>query len=1652
MRTSRSVLLLLIASTLLALSSCNMLRRGDLQKSTEDSLYFREFGFLAADNPIALSRSAMAEINGIDKTAHIQIPYFDNDTLTGPNPLNPKSTGTPLVVSFVPVGKEIEVQYLDEGTATWFDVVSGITAVPFHDPDTDAPVRFRVRRESENNPGNYDEEEFQIYLTKLIRPIILNPAVTAPASSATPAQVQLGFVDENGTPITFSAPMKSPGYNPDHDLSDIKYDSWMMDWINGPTLVAGPPNDHYLMELRPRFPGEHEMWIVADAFSDDLGYRNQAGIVNYAYDPPPVHLSHSGRDYLDSPPTILNPGTDPADPLASWGAALQSAEDNTIFTIYIEASDTFYDIADLTVADWSMIDGGKLSLAQLNIHGGFAPGFASRYEEDWESRPETRLANSAQAFSAGDTETDPNAGLTIASYPGDLILDQIEIRAWNDVDRSTALRVSGGTSPKLNDITLIASDGVGASSAIAVRNSAEISAQESRFIGKVGGSGRSTGIVSSNGTVRLENGCLVLGGNISGTVYGIWAELGGSVGVYDSIVIAGLVDSNGTQYQETTNLGLFAENTKITTGNAWFHATDAINSSSGLYLSYTSPETVYLERSTFISGSADYSIGIEFADGDNSSELYLYNSVVKTGNSSIGAGNKAVGVRLASMDAGVVSRISGNAIRIGSGNGTDPSIGIELVNAPATEVHNNLIWSESTSDMLGISSNSAALFPVRHNNIWHTGGAAPLQLNSTDGINNAAFWQNVYPSTGVVKGNISMSLSVDMSHSYAANDFDMGRIIGTVPEDIMYGGDDLTGLSGNLYPAGAPPYSPPPYDRDGNPRSAVEIGGDSTGVGYSIGPYEYGNTDYLPGIIYVSLSGDDGHPLGTRSNPFASLNQAFFAARGSTISPRGRTDSYEIRVMAGEYESMVSGSPLVLNPAYSEDLSITGGWNSAFSGRNPRSTTIFSSSNAFPVMQITGGNALEQMQFDGFTLESRAGSSEALTVDTNARPTIRNNLIQPEPTLNTDWTGISISGSAAGYYTRNEILGGDNTAVSNGMIIDNSSPDIDDNTIQMGDSPAGTNTGLQIVNSSSPVIRNNRSIDSGAPGTGMSMGILINNSSPEIYSNTVTCGNPTSNSPVNIYVSGSGSPDIHDNILNGGDAPAGMDTLVIRAEGTSTPTITGNTINGGDGRNTYAVDCNTSGVPLISGNPAIRIGNGTDNAYGIRSIGSIANIYNNTISGGSAGINDVYGLFIANAGGTQIQGNTITPGPGIDTYGIYVTNGNITISNETITTAGGTNTSTGIALLNAINSFISDSTISSGNSPVTKGISGENSASLTLTDNTISGGDGGTESYGVHLINSAGSRIQGDEITAGAGDSSYGLYVDSSGSTTVEKSANNPARISGGNANIDAYGIIVFTSTPVTVTDSIVSGGRGPTTTGIRSVATPGTYLRNRIYGGTATSDASGMSLTTPGATTVANCFIQGGVAGGSDIRGIHIETGSTTTAIYNNTIFGGNSAGVNSAAIHSFEGNPRIINNIIIAGNGLNPTDSIAYWQENAGPPGSPSMFANNLILGLNASAVPYRDNASDEMTAVDINLIDGNHSGNLVSMGESIGAYLLSFSANGGETAFLNGNWRLSGGGTEDAVSGGLDLSADGVYPFNDDFDSTTRSDPWSIGADEF
>jgi len=1266
----RPALLTVFLLVLLLFEGCNVLKRGDYFRQSDDTLYFSQIGFLMADNP-GLSRDTQADLSNFQQDIWITVPYSTDTT-------------QPLVINYDVVGKDTIVEYEDP-PGIWKPAVSGIDSFNFNNGAAPVTVNFRISK-TDRITGDSGSREFRIHVEKIIRPVLLNPpaeGVAGPFTVAGGNPLIISFADENGNSIA----NMDTGWNTDEiyfqwDDSRLKITNLFSPYswtIIEPPYTSGPL-EGYQLDVTQIYPGKHQILVERGQYTDINGYKSKAEELVFEYSPPPVYLSQSGND--------ANSGLTASKPVRTWAKACDIAGSNPVSAIYIEASETPYDTYGS-----GMIDG---TVKSMNVFGNWMPGFTERYEGDIDDRPPTILTDSLQTD--GVSPEDPSAVLTVRGVPEGFVLDGITIEPNEIADNAAAFKIDNAEI-SISDCRFFAPPGssMGAT-AVTVTDKSGYSHprfREVHIIGKIGGSGDSTGLRSygaaNNSDIDIRDSLIVAGDIDNGKTTAIYSE-NSNIRIEWSYLLAGYGGPSNDTFTESENFGIDIHETTLSLNSVWVHAADSLNTSSAVRSAVKpwggSPLT-QIESSTLISGDSGESITLSAINADNGG-LNLFNSVLLAGASSTG---DSTGVHSSGM---VNSKIMGNAVHVREGATAADSYGIHF-SPPlgATDIRNNLVWSDDSSQTLGIRADiDIVTFPVRNNDFWNTSGAAELDTGDGSGPRDLSDIQND-PDT-LFNGNFGLPVNIDISFDYSTEQVDLeriGRIIGAPPADVMFGGEDLSNRSGGDYIPEYPEESPEDKrDRLWNPRTGY------AGIGWSLGPYEYDNGS-LPHTIYVSALGDDAHPLGTQQAPFASLARAYNIAR-TTGEPR--TDVTEIRIAEGNYDQ---GSSLISFDT-GPDLHILGGYDKDDWLRDPAGNITEISSDGTAVFLFNAPFSREFL-LDGFTLKntSTSNSTSVILFSAGAGPEIRNN----------------------------NIIGGDydNSSV---IAINDSRPFLSDNTIQAGNYATGTTTALVISNNSNPEIRNN-TITGGTAAN--SIGVEIDGSQPLLVENTIRSGNHTAGTTTALIINNGASPQIWKNTIIGGDSANSYGINVNNAQ----PIICENTIRGGNsgsGGTACGAYMFMAGGTVLENNDIF--GGTADTTGGIYSNNSGYEIRHNRIDAGHASSSS-YGIYIDNATGYFIDANHIFGGEGSGTpYGIFLRNGmNTDITNNIVHAGSSTGTEAfGINFDNGDSSVVlANNTIYGGQAVNgSYGVHTESSAGITMRNNLIIAGGSSGPDYAVYEASS----------------------------------------------------------------------------------------------------------------------------------------------------------------------------------------------------------------------------------------------------------------------------------------------------------------------------
>ncbi len=419
------------------LGSCHALNRGDVLQQADDALYFSKIGFLADDNLAnGLPRDTIVNVQGHGDIVAVNVPYVTDTTLD-------------MNVYFETVGKETTVEYEDT-PGVFVEIQSGANAISFNDGSNPLDVRFRISKtDAFSDDPNPETQEIVVRVTKTITPVLVGkPGPNDPA----PLDPRISFVDEGGNTLT-TMPASFV------DATRYHWNDERFQITVGPTYNAAfPPEPGFEIEVMPFYPGRHHLFVDTGFFADPDGYTNSARELDFIYDPPAVHLSQSGNDAYD--------GLTPQTAVKTWAAARAILANPGLFDLYIEASDTPYDVAGDGLIDGS---GGRTS-----IYGSFMPGFTGQYEGDWITRPSTILINSAQL--AGTADNSPSFILKYENAAVDsfYVLDNVRVAVTNDNIWETALWIDSSAKPTISESTFLSADGSPAvSTAVTITNDAE---------------------------------------------------------------------------------------------------------------------------------------------------------------------------------------------------------------------------------------------------------------------------------------------------------------------------------------------------------------------------------------------------------------------------------------------------------------------------------------------------------------------------------------------------------------------------------------------------------------------------------------------------------------------------------------------------------------------------------------------------------------------------------------------------------------------------------------------------------------------------------------------------------------------------------------------------------------------------------------------------------------------------------------------------------------------------------------------------------------------------------------------------------------------------------------------------------------------------
>ena len=1105
----RKLFLILV---ILSLSGCYALNRGSIRNVTDNTLFFSEIGFLISDNP-GLTRNAVIypKLQYDNYDLIITVPY-SADT-------------TDLVLYYKVVGKDTVVKYFDTAINDWSELISGVTHVSFNDGSNPQQMQIRI----EKNTSQYNNSrEFSVNVTKIIRPKLMNPPADGDAGP---------FTVSNGNPFIISIVDEDGKIIPDMgngtiNSGNLSWDDLKMDILNLGSYSSA--YNGYPLDIVPRYSGKLNINCFNGFYVNQHGYKSVDTEISFIYSPPKIYLSQNGND--------SNSGFLKNRPVKTWAKAVNLAVTHGISEIDIQASNEPYDTSGAETINSSQ---------PVNIFGGWNSDFTSRNNnEDWEERTPTILTNTAQ--SDGQDQTNQSYVLQLDSISDYFIVDNVTFiidAAGNlNIDNAAALLLNN-SSVKLNQVTCRGDNNISASSfnsSITLINNSDPEITESRFLGSSGGSGESAGmtVVNSNCTI---NSSYISGGDLSGTSTGLLLQDNSYAMLNWCYIMAGILDPENNSYTENNNAGIIVNNSELNIGSVWIHAAEsdsAGSASNGIYIQNSSSanKTVNITASTIITDSSYSSSSCITASGDASSHIVLKvtNSVLLAG---ISTNSDSTGMNLNYLDSS--SQLLNNAVKIKSSvSGT--AVGINLSGTMDFDLINNLMWTDDTDNFTAVQSSSdISTSGICNNDFWDTGSTVDMDLGDGNGVRDLLEVQN---NTASIYGNVIIPIPVDMSYTYSSDSeiSSMGRISGTIPADIAVGGMDLNN---------SPYYLS--HDRLWKNRNG------SSGVGYSMGPYEYDGN--LPSVIFVapeSSGGSDFFPLGTKEAPFATLKNAYAVARTDT-GGRLRTDVTEIRVAQGTYTENNPDTFPVINTG--PDIKIMGGYRVSDWSRDIANYTTTLQSDNSSVLTFDSSNIGNETLFEGFTVKNTAaGGSDQRTVNISggASPNIRNNII-----LGTNNNGISnsaalyISDSSSVIIKNNKIVGGLTQNNSYGIRCNNSSGlIIFANNINAG---VSTNTyGIYSADCSDETIFGNKIYGGQCQNQNSeASGIYLENSETVVVNNIIHGGNSDSGvSSFGIHANYSTLKDlaIYNNTIYTGfrnNSPYYLTGIFLETSGSSTINI-----------------------------------------------------------------------------------------------------------------------------------------------------------------------------------------------------------------------------------------------------------------------------------------------------------------------------------------------------------------------------------------------------------------------------------------------------------------------------------------------------------------
>ena len=270
--------LLLLSAAVLLVGGCNLLRRGDLHRTTEETPFIKTLGFRVSDNAAnpSLTSDIVHDVRNDDSLISITVPYALDTTLA----LN-------LFYETVGDGDGIIVGVYT-GITPWDPDPADITpwdsgAVPFSFNVGSTPQTLNLMAYSPGSLGTDRQfREISVELRKDFYPALLNPYHPGVQN---PMVLRIGFVDENGDPINAHTDPALGFW--DAANSEVHYDGSLINIIDPPantapsyqTGMTSVSNASYTslpagyeVALNALTPDEHWVFLPAGVFSDEDGY------------------------------------------------------------------------------------------------------------------------------------------------------------------------------------------------------------------------------------------------------------------------------------------------------------------------------------------------------------------------------------------------------------------------------------------------------------------------------------------------------------------------------------------------------------------------------------------------------------------------------------------------------------------------------------------------------------------------------------------------------------------------------------------------------------------------------------------------------------------------------------------------------------------------------------------------------------------------------------------------------------------------------------------------------------------------------------------------------------------------------------------------------------------------------------------------------------------------------------------------------------------------------------------------------------------------------------------------------------------------------------------------------------------------------------